>query len=236
MLWGSFLHFPTLRKALKSLRYLGLMTSSNLLPRCVVDCMYVYLPRCTSSDQFFRATWVAISQAVAPKENGSSQLSHCAFFTSVHGSHLPIPPYVSSISKFCQCCLLLCLLSLSSPLGSTATSLPWALPSSSQATTDLKRPSGSASPSPSQAGTGLPMQPTCYHSSRLWKQINISWMNGQILNPPLPQTPIYLLRKPSFLNTRFAFSQMHVPILKTDISNNAYLCPPANLGSYTWLH
>ena len=80
ILWGSFLHFPTLRKALKSLRYLGLMTSSNLLLRCVVDCMYVYLPRHTSSDQFFRATWAAISQAVVPQRKWELTALTLCFF------------------------------------------------------------------------------------------------------------------------------------------------------------
>ena len=35
----SFLHLPEVRKALKSIRYLLLVTSSNLLLRCMLDCI-----------------------------------------------------------------------------------------------------------------------------------------------------------------------------------------------------
>lgn len=190
-------------------------------------------PPChTFSDQFFRATWGGHLQAVVPKENrahssATNAFYFCPWLPPPHPSicvinfqvlSMPSPP-LSLIPQ------------LTSPVHSHV--LPWALPSFSQATTDLKRPSGSASPSPSQAGAGLPCDPLPL--LRLWKQINISWMNGQALNPPLPQTPIYLLKRPSFFKYQsFAFSQVHVPLwrLTSQIMRIFVLLPPwaATLG------
>ena len=75
------------------------MTSSNLLPRCVLACMYplrqvIYMltSPTTSSEQFLRASWEAVSQASVlrkPQIKVTSQLSCCLFYFSWQTSEKP---------------------------------------------------------------------------------------------------------------------------------------------------
>lgn len=70
------------------------MTNSNLLPRCVFDCMYPFskityirTSPLTSLDQFLRAIWAAVSWAIFLSKSPNkteTHSSHIVHFFSVH--------------------------------------------------------------------------------------------------------------------------------------------------------
>lgn len=167
------------------------MTSSNLLPRCGWLCVcppplpYLFW----SVLQSYLSG--AISQAVVPQRKWElTALALCFFYfcpwlppsPSLHMCH-QFPSSVNAVPP------LSLIPQLTSPVHSHVPSLgpPLFLPS-------YHRPQEALRLCLPIAGRcRAPHATPCYHSSRLWKQINISWMNGQTLNPPCPKPQsIYL--------------------------------------------